>query len=58
MTSDFALNSPNVAPNPKIMQNSVRAYCFALLSDAAYLYCAADLYGHCYRYVQRIADGE
>jgi len=39
MTSDFALdvdkNSSKVSPNPKIAQNSVRAYCLALLSDAA-----------------------
>jgi len=40
MTSDFApevakINSPNEAPNSKIVQNSVRAYCLALLSDAA-----------------------
>ena len=31
------LTSPNVAPNPKVVQNSVRAYCLALLSDAACL---------------------
>jgi len=37
MTSHFALE---VASNPKIVQNSVRAYCLALLSDAA-----------CWRYV-------
>ena len=29
------LCSPNIAPNPKIVQNCVRAYCLALLSDAA-----------------------
>jgi len=36
MTSDFALqvDSPNVASNPQIVQNSVRAYCLALLRDA------------------------
>jgi len=38
MMSDFApeaANSPNVAPNPKVVQNGVWGYCFALLSDAA-----------------------
>ena len=32
------LNSPNVAPNSKVVQNSVRAYCLTLLSDAACLF--------------------
>jgi len=40
MTSNFApevaeMNSSKVAPNPQIAQNSVRAYCLALLSNAA-----------------------
>jgi len=41
MTSDFAQEvakyPPKVDPNPKIAQNSVRAYCLALSSDAACL---------------------
>ena len=32
------VNSPKVAPNPEIVQNSLRAYCLALLSDAACLF--------------------
>ena len=38
MTSDFApelAKQPKGSPKPKIVQNSVRAYCLALLSDAA-----------------------
>jgi len=31
------LNNPKVAPNTKLMQNSVRAYCLTLLNDAACL---------------------
>jgi len=41
MTSNFALevaiNSPKIATNPKIAQDSVRTYCLTLLSDAARL---------------------
>ena len=41
MTSDFApelAKYPKGAANPKIVQNSVPAYCLALLSDAACFY--------------------
>jgi len=29
------MNSPKVAANPQIAQNTVQAYCLAVLSDAA-----------------------